>query len=189
MTRMIGKDRLSPPLMHAFRSAHAERLYLDRKIGAQEGTSAPAAPRQARAMVRGLARAPITEQALREDVARDLASLVNTISFESAVDLEGFDAVRGSILNYGLRDLHARFADQAGNGALIRDVEDTIRRYEPRLVGNSLRVSQIVRVDEPTLTVRLEIAADLACEPVNVPVVFIADIDVDNGAIAFSRSA
>lgn len=185
MNRTIGKDRLSPPLMHAFRSAHAERLYRARKTGDETAPPVASTPRAARVA----ARAPITEQALRDDVARDLASLVNTISLESALDLTGLEAVRQSILNYGLRDLHARFADQAGNGVLIRDVEETIRRHEPRLVGHSVHVNQIVRVDEPTLTVRLEISADLQCEPINVPVVFIADIDVDNCAIAFRRGS
>lgn len=185
MSRTIGKDRLSPPLIYAFRSAHADRLYLNRRADKTDTSPKAVTPVAAR----GALRAPITEQALREEVARDLSALVNTINLESAVDLDGFDAVRGSILNFGLRDLHARFADQATNGALVRDVEAAVRRYEPRLIGQSIHVSQIVRVDEPTLTVRLEISADLQCEPINIPVVFIADIDIDNCAISVSRAA
>ncbi len=195
MSKRVGKDRLSPPLIYAFRSAHAEGVH--RKRGAGSGPSAegeaPASERRLAVSrtnlpVRTSFRTPITEQALRNEVARDLNALVNTINLESAIDLSGLEAVRRSILNFGIRDLNSRFADQAANGALVRDVENAIRLYEPRLVPDSIRVSQIVRVDEPSLTVRLEISADLHCEPVNFPVVFIADIDVDNCDIALTRT-
>ncbi|MGL4324728.1 MAG: type VI secretion system baseplate subunit TssE [Beijerinckiaceae bacterium] len=188
MSRKIGKDRLSPPLIYAFRSAHNEREYRARAVQSQSPEAAVPSRTPAAAVSRTSLRTPITEYALREEVARDLNALVNTISMESAVDLTDFDAVRRSILNFGIRDLNARFADQAGNGALVRDVEKAIRLYEPRLVGQSIHVNQIIKVDEPTLTVRLEISADLSCEPVNLPVVFIADIDVDSCDIAISRA-
>lgn len=190
MSRTIARDRLSPPLIYAFRSSHAAGDYRrrnDRKAQARDFEPAPEPERIAPA--RNVLRSPITEAALREEVARDLNALVNTVSLESAVDLHAYEAVRQSILNFGIRDLSSRFADQAADGKLVRDVADAIRRYEPRLIAGSIHVSQVVRVDEPTLTVRLEIAADLTCEPVNVPVVFVADIDVDNCEVTVSRTA
>ncbi|MFN3481555.1 MAG: type VI secretion system baseplate subunit TssE [Rhabdaerophilum calidifontis] len=185
MIRKTARERLSPPLIYAFRSAHAAGHY--RKATPSPDFEPGDAPKPAPA--RNVLRSPITEQALRDEVARDLNALVNTISLESAVDLGEFNAVRRSILNFGIRDLNSRFADQAGDGHLVRDVAEAIRRYEPRLIASSIRVNHVVRVDEPTLTVRLEIAADLFCEPVNVPVVFIADIDVDNCDVSVSRAA
>lgn len=186
--RNTDKNRLSPPLIYAFRSAHASGEYRTRHAG-QPG-SQPLAPLPRKTVAaRTNSRLPITEKILRDEVARDLNTLVNTISLESAIDLSEFDAVRGSILNFGLRDLNARFADQAANGVLVRDVTEAIRRYEPRLIAHTIHVNQLVRIDEPSLTVQLEISADLSCEPVNVPVVFIADIDVDNCDIAVSRNA
>ncbi|CEJ14871.1 type VI secretion system baseplate subunit TssE [Phreatobacter sp. AB_2022a] len=179
-----SKDRLSPPLMHAFRSAHAERSFAPRIGDAAAGD----APRQARP-TRLSGRPPITEGALRQEVARDLANLVNTVSLASAIDLDGFDAVRRSVLNFGLREVTAHFADQAADGRLARDVEEAIRHHEPRLLAGTLRIKQVVRVDEPSLNVRLEISADLSCEPVDVPVVFIADIDVDSRKINIARAS
>lgn len=186
MGHSARKDRLSPPLMHAFRSAHAERVFAARTVpaAAEEPGEQPG-----RAARRISLRPPITEAALRQEVARDLADLVNTVNLESAVDLDGFDAVRRSILNFGLREVTSRFADQAADGRLARDVEEAIRNYEPRLVAGSLRINQVVRVDEPSLSVRLEISGDLSCEPVDVPVVFIADVDVDNRKVSVSRAA
>lgn len=191
MNRKTARERLSPPLIHAFRSAHEQRLYRQRQGEHPLRDIAPdpagtAAPRQSPA--RQSLRAPISEQALRQEVARDLNTLVNTISLESAVSLDGFEAVARSILNYGIRDLSSRFADQSGDGTLVRDVERAILLYEPRLLPGSVRVSQVVRVDEPSLTVRLEIAADLSCEPVNLPVIFVADIDVDSCDITINRA-
>ena len=180
-----SKDRLSPPLMHAFRSAHAERSFAPR-IGA-EATAGDEPGARARP-TRLAGRPPITESALRQEVARDLANLVNTVSLASAIDLDGFEAVHRSVLNFGLREVTAHFADQAADGRLARDVEESIRHHEPRLLAGTLRIKQIVRVDEPSLSVRLEISADLSCEPVDVPVTFIADIDVDSRKINIART-
>lgn len=185
--RKTEKNRLSPPLIYAFRSAHAQGDYRKRHSAEAPSQTAPLPKKTVAA--RTNSRAPISEQTLRDEVARDLNALVNTISMESAVDLTEFSAVRNSILNFGIRDLNARFADQAANGALVRDVTQAIKLYEPRLIPHTIRVNHLVKINEPTLTVRLEIGADLSCEPVNVPVVFIADIDVDNCDIAVSRTA
>jgi type VI secretion system protein ImpF len=188
MNRKTSRDRLSPPLMHAFRSAHAEGVH--RRVASEAALveKFEAGEERRTALSRNAVRVPITEQALREEVSRDLSALVNTISLESAIDMGEFAAVRRSILNFGIRDLSARFADQANNGQLVKDVEEAILLFEPRLLASSIQVSQIVRVDEPSLTVRLEISADLQCEPINVPVVFVADIDVDSCNIAVSRA-
>ena len=179
-----SKDRLSPPLMHAFRSAHEARSFAP-KIGGDGAGAGEARPRAG--AVRVSARPPITEGALRREVARDLGNLVNTVNLASAIDLDGFEAVRRSVLNFGLREVTAHFADLAADGRLARDVEEAIRHHEPRLLAGTLRINQVIRVDEPSLSVRLEISADLSCEPVDVPVVFIADIDVDSRKIAISR--
>lgn len=184
MKKSQNSDRLAPPIMYAFRSAHAEGVHRrrDRSIPATDSEQKMVAARNRR-------RTPITEAALRADVARDLSALVNTISLESAIDLSAFDAVRNSILNYGIRDLNSRFADQIGKGDLARDVAAAIRRYEPRIAADSVFVRNVGHLNESSLTVRLEISAELFCEPVNVPVVFVADIDVDNCEVAVSRAS
>jgi len=42
-------------------------------------------------------------------------------------------------------------------------------------------------VDNIELKIRFVVQADLRCEPVNVPVEFVADVDVDGNAIEINR--
>ena len=66
------RDRLSPPLMHIFRTA-------------ARGTGSPAEETGARsglARVRSLQRMPITEQNLRREVSADLVQLLNCVALE-----------------------------------------------------------------------------------------------------------
>src|SRR5262249_22058210 len=102
---MVGsnrKDRLSPPLMDAFRGAHEARdakIKLDWRAGAGERVIASR---------RVAVRTAITEPTLRREVARDLDSLMNTIAMESSEDLQRFEHVRKSVLNFGLPDITHR---------------------------------------------------------------------------------
>ena len=63
------KDRLSPPLMHAFRSAHAARD-ATKKIDLRDESG-----ERIIAGRRSAGRSPITELQLRREVARDLELL------------------------------------------------------------------------------------------------------------------
>jgi type VI secretion system protein ImpF len=183
MSTAIGKrSNVAPPLMYAFRSAHQERATRDPKNTATVDGERVVVSRRS-------SRAPITEPLLRQQVSRDLGALVNTINLASAVNLDGFEAVKVSILNYGLPDVTSRFYDQLSDGQLARDLEEAVRRYEPRLVGKTLRVKPEYRTDEATMSVRFEISADLVCEPVSVPVTFLADVEMASGKIAISRLA
>src|SRR5262245_46718585 len=106
MVRVNKKNRLSPPLMHAFRGAHEERdakTKLDLRDDAGERVIAGR---------RTAMRSAITEPTLRREVSRDLESLMNTIAMESSENLDSFAYVRKSILNYGLPDIAHRSIDE-----------------------------------------------------------------------------
>jgi type VI secretion system protein ImpF len=180
MATSFRKSNVSPPLMYAFRSAHQEKAS---KVAA----AAKTVDGEKVISSRRSARLAITEPVLRQQVARDVASLVNTVSLESAINLDDFAAVRLSILNFGLPDMASRYYDQLSDGKLAKDIETAIRRYEPRLIGRSLRVNPEYRTDEATMSVRFEISADLSCEPVAVPVSFLADVEMASGKISISR--
>jgi type VI secretion system protein ImpF len=59
--------------------------------------------------------------------------------------------------------------------------------YEPRLDPRTIRATRdpSARVDE--LKLRFLVVADLRCEPLNVPVEFVADVDVESGGIQINR--
>jgi type VI secretion system protein ImpF len=175
------KDRLSPPLMYAFRAAHAARD-ATKKIDLRDE-----AGERVIAGRRSVARSPISESMLRREVARDLDSLVNTIAFESAEDLRGFDAVRKSILNYGLPDLTHRSIDEHSVDDIRNEIRTALMHYEPRLLRESIKASRDMTVGVEELKVRFVVQAELHCEPVNVTVEFVADIELDTGSIQIHR--
>ena len=81
MSNLGKKERLSPPLMHAFRSAFEARDSKKKLDLRDESGERVIASR------RTAARAAITEPTLRREVARDLDALMNTIALESTQDL------------------------------------------------------------------------------------------------------
>jgi type VI secretion system protein ImpF len=176
------KNRLSPPLMHAFRAAHAARdaqVKLDLRDPA--GGRIIASRRTSR-------RAAITEPHLKREVACDLEALMNAIALESTVDLTPYESARGSILNHGLPD----FARQSLLERSVEDIKGEIKtaltRYEPRLVPDTILVTKGSELTDGELTVRFLVRADLICEPLNVPVEFIADLELNTGSILVERS-
>lgn len=181
---MVGanrKDRLSPPLMYAFRSAHAARdatTKIDQRDEAGERVIAGR---------RTAGRSPITETLLRREVAHDLEALMNTVALESSEDLTDFASVRKSVLNFGLPDIAHRTIDEAAVDDVKGEIETILKHFEPRLAPETVHAARDQSIDKAELKVRFVVQADLRCEPVNVPVEFVADVDVDGTAIQINR--
>jgi len=175
------RDRLSPPLMHAFRSAHSARDSKQKlDLRDQSGERLIAGRRSA-------GRFPITELQLRREVARDLDALMNTVAFESAEDIRDFEHVRKSILNFGLPDIVHRTLEEGSADDVKQEILSALLNFEPRIDRNSIRVSRDSNVSTRELKIRFIVRAELLCEPVNVPVEFVADLDVDVGSIQINR--
>jgi len=167
--------------MYAFRAAHAARD-ATKKIDLRDE-----AGERVIAGRRSVARTPISESMLRREVSRDLESLMNTIAFESAEDLTGFDQVRKSILNYGLPDIAHRTIDEAAVADVKGEIEAALLHFEPRLARDSIRARRDTSIQAEDLKVRFLVKAELCCEPVNVPVEFVADLELENGSFQIHR--
>ncbi|MBR0694731.1 type VI secretion system baseplate subunit TssE [Bradyrhizobium lablabi] len=181
MTVTPRKDRLSPPLMLAFRAAHEARdarKKLD--LRDQFGERVIAGRRSA-------GRFPISETLLRREVAHDLEALLNTIALESTQDLTTRECVRSSILNYGFPDIAHRSIDEVTDEELSDALSTVLTTYEPRLERRTIRVRRDSSVGPEQLKLRFVVHADLRCEPLNVPVEFVADVDLDSGDIQVNR--
>ena len=180
MSDVTRKTRLSPPLMHVFRAAHEAKDAATKLDIRTESGDRVVAGRRLRA------RQVITEPVLRREVARDLVDLLNTVAMESTVDMSEAEWVRKSVLNYGLPDV----AEYAVNARTMRKLPEVIRAaiasYEPRLAAASLHIEQEVNPDGDELRVRFLVRADLTCEPVHVPVEFVADV-TEAGEITVNR--
>ncbi|MCI4678272.1 type VI secretion system baseplate subunit TssE [Rhodoblastus acidophilus] len=170
-------NRLSPPLMFAFRAAHEAKDARRSVLALDRG-----APR------RGGGRVAVTEALLRREVSRDLELLMNSIALESTDNLEDFDQVRASILNYGLPDIAHRTIDEAKVGEIEGEIRRALELYEPRLDAGSIVVRRDDSVDGEMLRLRFLVDAQLVCQPINIPVEFVADVDFDSGEISVSRT-
>ena len=132
------------------------------------------------------ARQAITESVLRREVSRDLEALLNSIAMESTVDMSEAPHVRKSILNFGLPDIAHRTIDEAGVRKIPEEIRTAIINYEPRLAAASIQIERDMSIDAAELRVRFIVRADLTCDPVHVPVEFVADI-VERGKIIVKR--
>ena len=139
------------------------------------------------AALRSRSRTAITESVLRREVARDLEQLMNSIALESTEDLREFPAVSKSILNFGFPDLAHRSIDEADVVDVALEIKAALTRYEPRLLPASIRVRRDEEADKVGLKVRFVVNAQLFCNPIDVPVEFVADVEYDSGKIAISR--
>ena len=175
-----AKDRLSPPLMHVFRAAYEARDAKQRIDLRDEAGDRVVAGR------RLSVRTAVSEPVLRKEVSRDLGALLNTINLEAVEDLTKTPEVRRSILNYGIPDLVHRSLEEWGVNDVAGELQRALISFEPRLVPQSIRISR-QSVDAAELTVRFLVRADLKCDPLNVAVEFVADLEADTGAIKVDR--
>ena len=180
MSDLPRKTRLSPPLMHAFRAAHQAKDAAKAIDMRTESGDRLIAGRRLRA------RQVITEPVLRREVARDLADLLNSVAMESTVDMTEAEWVRKSVLNYGLPDIGPYGVTASAMRKLPEVIRAAIAAYEPRLAAASLHIERDLDQAADDLRVRFLVRADLTCEPVHVPVEFIADI-TETGEITVNR--
>lgn len=181
MTISAKKDRLSPPLMLAFRAAYAARDAKTRLDLRNEHGERLIAGRRA------TGRTAISEPELRREVAHDLDALMNTVALESTEDLAGAAQVQKSILNYGFPDIAHRSIDEVSVDDLAGEIRSVLMRYEPRLQRDSIRATRDTSARVEELKLRFIVQADLRCDPMNIPIEFVADVDLDGGDIQINR--
>jgi type VI secretion system protein ImpF len=174
-------DRLAPPLMYAFRAAHDKRDAKQRLDLRDEAGERVIAPR------RITTRSPISESGLRREVMTDLLGLLNTTNLDAAEDLSALPAVRSSILNFGFPDLSRRMIDENSLSEISREIEIALIDYEPRLARNSIHARRDMATSVEELKLRFLVRADLRAQPVNVPVEFVAEVELDSGKIKIDR--
>lgn len=126
----------------------------------------------------------VSEAMLQKIVAGEIETLMNTINLASTEDLSAFEEVSRSILNYGIPDVVHRTIDEADLSEIVTEIAEALSIYEPRLEPQSIKVTRDARVDNAELRVRFVVRADLRCDPLNLPVEFVADVERESGTIA-----
>ncbi|WP_116085637.1 type VI secretion system baseplate subunit TssE [Tropicimonas sp. IMCC34011] len=176
----LSRQPLQVPLMYAFREAFEAK---DAKKGEHEYRDG------ARVLSdRGATRRRGANEAqLKADLEIDLNKLANTINLAAAEDLSPFPFVRRSILNYGVVDLSLVSEHGEAVRALTRDLREALLANEPRFISRTMEIRLHEAVDDVDQKFIFDISAEMACRPVDIPLEFVAEIDVGSGKIAFNR--
>lgn len=128
---------------------------------------------------------------LRDAVQRDLGWLLNTYCAMPS-NLDELPEAQNSVLSYGLSDFSSvSWTDDAQLKAIAREIEEAIRRFEPRLRPASVRVTP-VSPDKDKLPKELphfRIEAVLHVDPVTESVAFDADVDPIAARLSIRGSA
>ena len=167
-------------LMHVFRASAGRRDGRDPDQHYQDGERDLTLRSQKR-------REGCSEDALRANLALDIASLMNTIRLDVCVNLADNPRVRNSIINHGFQDMDTIWRENRTPGDLAHAIREALIRNEPRLRAETLEV----RIDEiaPTVDQRLtfEIMAEMIADPTDIPLQFYAEVDPAAGKIAMKR--
>lgn len=181
MARSPTNDRLLPPLMYIFRDANAARDAKKRvDLRNDEGARVLSGRR-------GMTRKPVSEPVLRREVNTNLTNIFNTTNLESIEDLTATPLVKNSILNFGIPSLSAITIDENKVNDVTGYLKDAIMRFEPRIIPHTIETKRDRSVDEAELTVRFNISGQLRCEPLDIPVEFIAEVEGDTGKFRIER--
>jgi type VI secretion system protein ImpF len=164
-------DRYSPTIMHAFRAAFEARDARKKMdLRGEEGERIVASRRIP-------LRFGMRNAVVRDELARDLSNLLNTVNLAAAEDLSEVPLVERSILNFGLSDLGTASEERSIRSRLAEDIMRVLDQYEPRLIKGSIRIEpyEPERSDENTLCFMVH--AEMKGTPVNLGLEFIAEIE------------
>lgn len=122
----------------------------------------------------------------RRSVLRDLAWLLNTTSAESEIAFEGVPNVRESVLNFGVQALSGKYLVEDDLKSLESAVSESIRRFEPRILPDTLRVKVISAEGEQATRnhLTMEIRGQLWAEPYPIELLLRSRVDLECGQIA-----
>ncbi|MGN6086784.1 type VI secretion system baseplate subunit TssE [Trinickia sp.] len=158
MAELTSRDRLQPALL--------DRLSDDAPHERVE-------PRERRAM---------STAELRASVLRDLSNLLNAHALYGCGSLAAHPLAAASVLNYGMRDLTGTARSGLDVAALAREIERAIRRFEPRVIADTLRVKPL-DADEATgrSAVAFLVDGDLWAQPYPERLYFKTELDLESG--------
>jgi type VI secretion system protein ImpF len=128
------------------------------------------------------------EVLLRNDLTRDLSSLVDTIDLASVTDLEGLEHVKKSIVNFGLYDLTHVILSSDATEEVIENLRRALLEHEPRLLPGSLTITRTDSSDDVGQRIKFSIRAEMMCKPLDVPVEFVAELDSTSGKVLVTQS-
>lgn len=178
--RVAHSGQREMSLMHVFRDSAARRDARDPDRRFTDGERDLTLRSQKR-------REGVSEAALRQDLARDLASLMNTIRLDVVVDLGDAPYLRKSVVNFGFQDMDGLWRDSRTPGDMASAIRDALIRNEPRLRPETVDVHVSGTGPSADQRITFEIVAEMIASPTDIPLQFLAEVDPTAGKIAMTR--
>lgn len=127
----------------------------------------------------------ITKDALRSMVLRDLERLLNATRVIDSKHLQYEPRLLESVLAYGMPPVAGKIASMIDVKDFERTVADLIRRFEPRIDGNSLKVQAETQQGLMHLhnVIGLRISGLLWAQPYPVELMLRTEVDLETGKV------
>lgn len=178
--RIDPKDRRQVSLMHVFRAARASGDANKDEANYRDGAREVTARSQER-------RIGTDEATLRSHLTADLASLMNTINLDAVVGLGDTPYVAKSVINYGFGDMSEMTNSIHAGRQIAQLIRDTLIEHEPRLIADTIEIQLNREEQETTQRLSFDVSAEMVATPVDVPLDFVAEVDMGAGKIQMTR--
>jgi type VI secretion system protein ImpF len=174
------RDRKQVSLMHVFRSAVERGDSRDGRTTYRDGDREVTQRSKER-------REGTDEETLRRHLSNDMASLMNTIALDAIVDLDDAPYVRNSIINFGFSDLSTMSQSQFAATDVAKFIRETLIRHEPRLIAGTIDINVNIEAQSVSQRLTFDISAEMVATPVDVPLSFMAEVDMGAGKMQMTR--
>lgn len=126
---------------------------------------------------------------LRASVLRDVGWLLNTVHLQATQDLSAYPDVAKSTVNFGIPDLAGANAAGRNTLALERAVRQAVLNFEPRILGDTLKVTVRVEPEQMSKHAMLFIIeGKLWAQPVPLSVYLKTELDLETGTVTVAES-
>ncbi|MDP3187873.1 MAG: type VI secretion system baseplate subunit TssE [Limnobacter sp.] len=127
----------------------------------------------------------ITKEALRHMVLRDLEQLLNATRVIESKHLQQQPQLLNSVLAYGMPPVAGKIASMIDVKDFERTVADLIRRFEPRIDGQSLKVQAETQQGLMHLhnVIGLRISGLLWAQPYPIELMLRTEVDLETGKV------
>lgn len=131
----------------------------------------------------------ISKSELRQAVLRDLSWLFNATQSHAEWN-ETHPALVGTVLNFGMPPLAGRQLSKLDVAQLERTIAETIKRFEPRILPDTLSVRAVEAgsVLDTHNMIEFEIRGQLWAQPVPLEILLRTEVDLENGTCAIRES-
>lgn len=121
---------------------------------------------------------------LRDCVIRDISHLLNTHHMEGNTELDNFDEVPSSVVNYGISGLTGFSIHNIDIHEAERQIRQAIINFEPRILKNTLQVNMTRDTEKSNNHAMVfKIEGQIWAIPIPLTLMLKTEIDLETGSV------